>query len=396
MLLIVGLLFWLGDNSLTHMYGLSSPIAAALACAQAAPLLLAVTRPLPAWWILTAANVIATPFLLHALDVHSGSAQGPPGWPWPLEVVLGQYVVLIILVTRERTATLVAVWLVLAGLSYGLAWSYQRYNDSSDTLLMGFGSLFMVVGWSQRNRRWAERRLFDQQLEGQAERARIALLEERARIARELHDVVAHHMSVIAVQADSAPYRIEGLPGGAHAEFGSIAGTAREALTEMRRLLGVLRSEDDDGGVTPQPGVDRIPELVEAAAQAGIPTWLRIDGAVDGVRGLAGVELAVFRIVQESLANVVRHAPGTRARVEIAVDPVQLTILVVNGPPGSADVEAAATRSKALETGGTGHGLIGMRERIRLVGGALEAGATPDGGFRVSARIPLPAEDAEA
>ena len=390
----------IGYQTMKNVYGLSHPVAAVLACAQAAPLLLAVTRPLPAWWAMTAADVAATPVLLHALELHTTAAAWPSGWPWPVQAILGQLAVLLLLVPRERGSTLVAVWVILTGLSFGLAWSYPKYNDSSDWALVGFGSAILVVGWALRNRRWAERRLFEQQLAGQAERARIALLEERARIARELHDVVAHHMSVIAVQAGSAPYRIAGLPGGADAEFGSIAGTAREALTEMRRLLGVLRSEDDDGGIAPQPGVDRIPELVQAAARAGIPTRLRIDGAVGDGRGLApGVELTVFRIVQESLANVVRHAPGARAGVEIAADAAQLSIVIVNDPPGSASTDSAApestaTRPEALESSGTGHGLIGMRERIRLVGGTLEAEALPDGGFRVAARIPLPAEDA--
>ncbi|WP_245737883.1 sensor histidine kinase, partial [Streptomyces sparsogenes] len=207
----------------------------------------------------------------------------------------------------------------------------------------------------------------------------------RARIARELHDVVAHHMSVITVQADSAPYRIGGLPPEAEREFGTIAATARESLAEMRRLLGVLRSEDTRGERAPQPGLDRVPQLVEATVRAGIPTKLSIAKDVAALGPLPqAVDLSAYRIVQEALANVVRHAPGAPTNVSIlaSADRTGLTVLVVNGPAGG-------TSRPPLETTGTGHGLVGMRERVRLVGGTLDTGPLPDGGFRLAARLPL-------
>ncbi|WP_081236411.1 sensor histidine kinase [Streptomyces viridosporus] len=207
---------------------------------------------------------------------------------------------------------------------------------------------------------------------------RRTLLEERARIARELHDVVAHHMSVITVQADTAAHRLDGLPPVVQEEFTSIAATARESLGEMRRLLGVLRNEEAHGELAPQPGLTRIGQLVEAVAKAGVPVeFAPCDADVPEVVGLSA-----YRIVQEALANVVRHAPGAPTQVSVSEDGERLTVLVVNGPPPEPP-------AAPLEEGGTGHGLIGMRERVRLADGTLDTGPLPDGGFRVAAQIPL-------
>jgi signal transduction histidine kinase len=186
-------------------------------------------------------------------------------------------------------------------------------------------------------------------------------------------------MSVITVQADSAPYRIEGLPDAARDEFGSIAASARESLTEMRRLLAVLRSEGAEGERAPQPGLDRVQQLVEATVRAGVPAELSLPAGLGDVP--QAVDLSAYRIVQEALANVVRHAPGAPTRVSVTSGDGHLTVLVVNGPAGE--------RTSPLETTGTGHGLVGMRERVRLTGGTLDTGPLPDGGFRVAARLPL-------
>jgi signal transduction histidine kinase len=381
--------------SLKQLYGVRPLLAAAVSAAQCLPVLLAVRRPLPAWWLMMAAELAAAPVLLHQLPSHHTA-----GWPWPSGALVGQLLVLLALVRRERTATLAAVWVILIGFGYGLASSYPQYDDGANTLLAVVGTLILVVGWAVRERRRAERRLFQRQLAGEAERARIALLEERAQIARELHDVVAHHMSVITVQADSAPFRISDLPPEAGAEFGSIAAGARGALHEMRRLLGVLRSEQDPGGqLAPQPGLEQLPELVASAVRAGIPVELNTDArAMSPHKLLPDVELAVFRIVQESLANVVRHAPGARTRVDMWVSGLELCLEIANGAPTPADrtpgVDAAGS---GIDTGGgTGHGLIGMRERVRLVGGTLDALPLRGGGFRVTARIPLTVGGEEA
>ncbi|MBO0517083.1 sensor histidine kinase, partial [Streptomyces beijiangensis] len=185
---------------------------------------------------------------------------------------------------------------------------------------------------------------------------------------------VAHHMSVITVQADSAPYRLTGLSPEAAEEFGSIAASARESLSEMRRLLVVLRNDGTEGERAPQPGIARAQQLVEATVRAGVPAELSLPGDLGALP--PAVDLSAYRIVQE-----VRHAPGARTRVSVASDGSFLTVLVVNGPSDAT--------SSPLETTGTGHGLIGMRERVRLTGGTLDTGPLPDGGFRVAARLPL-------
>jgi len=264
----------LNVRTMAHLYGVDPELALALALPQNAPLPLAVTRPLPAWCAMTAADLAAAPVLLHAPGLTGNS------WPWPPAVLVGQLAVLAALTRRERPVALVAVWAALTGSGYALAAAAPQDSDGTDTFLAVFGGVVLLVGWMARERAATQRRMVQQQLAGQAERARLTLLEERARIARELHDVVAHHMSLITVQADSAPYRIGGLPEEAGPEFGAIAATAREALVEMRRLLGVLRGADgDDPELAPQPGLARLPELADAAARG------RRLGRAPGVEG---------------------------------------------------------------------------------------------------------------
>ncbi|WP_432107896.1 sensor histidine kinase [Streptomyces sp. AA1529] len=388
---------------LSHDFAVPGGWAGVLSVAQTAPLLLAVTRPLPAWWIVFGADLAGALVLL----VTGGGAGRP--WPWPPMVIVGCLVLYLALALRESRRTLLAVWLVTVSASLALGFTAPERSEGTNVLLIVLSGAVLLLGATLRERAEAQRRLAEQEHISEAERARRTLLEERARIARELHDVVAHHMSVITVQADSAPYRIAEMPQEAREEFGSIAAAARESLTEMRRLLGVLRSETTRGERAPQPGLERLEQLVEATVRAGVPTELdlalpgaengpeagdgagREDGAERGDgTGAAGadapaptVTLSAYRIVQEALANVVRHAPGARTRVSVTVpDEGWLSVVVVNG--ASPEPEAAP-----LETTGTGHGLVGMRERVRLVGGSLQVGALPDGGFRVAARLPL-------
>ncbi|MDI3419864.1 sensor histidine kinase [Streptomyces luteolus] len=354
-------------------YKLGGALAGALATAQTAPLLLALTRPLPAWWIVGVADVLGALALL--------GADGTPGrsWPWTPMVVVGYLLLMALLGLRESRRTLVAVWLAtgLAGFLFEAV--SQEKSDGVHVLLFVLSGVVLVVTYALRARGEAQRRLVVQETISEAERAQRTLLEERARIARELHDVVAHHMSVITVQADSAPYRIQGLPPEAQEEFATIAGSARESLAEMRRLLAVLRSEDARGERAPQPGLDRLQQLVEATVRAGVPAELALEAKLGEVR--QAVQLSAYRIVQEALANVVRHAPGARTEVAVRGDGEDLLVLVVNGP--------AAEPMTPLEHSGTGHGLVGMRERVRLTGGSLDVGSLPDGGFRVAARLPL-------
>lgn len=370
----------LGGWTMFHAYGLDAVPAAVLAVVQAAPLLLAVSRPLQAWWIMTAADLAASVALRHAPHLEGNS------WPWPPAVIVGQLVLLVVVARRERRAALVTVWVVLTASGLVMAALSPHHRDGSDLLLAVLGGGVLLVGRVLQERQEALRRLGEQRLIAQAERARHTLLEERARIARELHDVVAHHMSVITVQADSAPYRISGTPPAAREEFAAIAAAARQSLSEMRMLLGVLRNEDADHERAPQPGLDAVPHLVETTSRAGVPVTLSVDDALQGLKGLLPpvVELSAYRVVQEALANVVRHATGAPTHVDLTLSPNRagLTVRVAN---------AAPKRSPdTLETSGTGHGLVGMRERVRLLGGVLETGPTDDGGFQVTARLPLP------
>ncbi|MCM2388651.1 sensor histidine kinase [Streptomyces sp. CWNU-1] len=361
-------------NVLTTQYELHGALAGALATAQTAPLLLAVTHPLRAWWIIFSADVAGAAALMGP-DATQGQS-----WPWTPMVVVGYLLLMVCVGLREPRRTLVAIWLATgaAGLVFELV--SQTLSDGVHVLLFVLTGVVLVVTGALRERGDAQRKLMAQETISEAERAQRTLLEERTRIARELHDVVAHHMSVITVQADSAPYRIEGLPPAAQEEFTAIAAAARESLTEMRRLLTVLRSEGTEGELTPQPGLDRVQQLVEAAVRAGVPAELALSAPVGELP--QAVDLSAYRIVQEALSNVVRHAPGAPTRVSIASDGAQLMVLIVNGPPTGpgTPVEPHA---------GTGHGLVGMRERVRLTGGTLDTGPLPDGGFRVAAALPL-------
>jgi signal transduction histidine kinase len=238
---------------------------------------------------------------------------------------------------------------------------------------------------------------------------------ERARIARELHDVVAHHISMVSVQAETARLTTPGLPAAGAQRFAEIGDTARAGLTEMRRLLGVLREDAADAGSTvadrhPQPGLRQLAELVDAARDAaGTAARLIVSGPVAEFD--PGVELAAYRIVQEALTNARRHAPGAAVDVELCyADDALLLLIRDNGPgpakppdgsadgaapPGTEGFDGHVTAGVSASGNGSGpasayggHGLLGMRERALAVGGALRTGAAPGGGFLVEALLP--------
>jgi signal transduction histidine kinase len=206
--------------------------------------------------------------------------------------------------------------------------------------------------------------------QSQAEQAAAA---ERARIARELHDIVAHHLSVIVLQAAGA--RASGKPAGATLE--KIENSARQALDETSRLLGVLRDPDEESGLAPQPGTGELDTLAASVRAAGLPVNLHIDGNLAALP--ATVDVSVYRIVQEALTNVLKHAGPARAEVTIGNEQDTVTIEVTDNGTGQHDNGS---------TGG-GHGLAGMRERAAVFGGELAAGPRPGGGFAVLARLPL-------
>ena len=206
--------------------------------------------------------------------------------------------------------------------------------------------------------------------------AQAAVQEERARIARELHDVVAHDVSVMVVQAAAAKRIVEREPDRAEEAIVSIEGTGREALAEMRRLLGVLRRGDEDLALAPQPSLSRVDALLARTRAAGLDVALERSG--DDAPLPAGVDLAAYRVVQEALANVVRHAGAEHATVRLTYDPRAVVVEVVDDGRGAADGGGKA-----------GHGLIGLRERVDLYGGDFEACPRAEGGFGVRARLPV-------
>ncbi|MEO5878265.1 MAG: histidine kinase [Streptosporangiaceae bacterium] len=224
------------------------------------------------------------------------------------------------------------------------------------------------------------------------------VMRERARIARELHDVVAHSVSMIAVQAETAPYTMQSLSAEAHEGYAEIARTAREALVEMRRLLGVLRSDaPGDAEVTPQPRLDRLPELIDQHRGAGGAAGLAVRGAEHPLS--ATLELSAYRIVQEALTNVRRHAPGAQVQVELTYHQDRLAVRVHNDPAHAATqvFERPLTSETRLDgipvvtdpPGSGGHGLIGMQERAAMLGGRFAAGPSSDGGFQIDAELPF-------
>ncbi|AXG78527.1 sensor histidine kinase [Streptomyces paludis] len=248
--------------------------------------------------------------------------------------------------------------------------------------------LAWVLGDSLRTRRayfdQLEERATRLEKEREAE-AKVAVAAERARIARELHDVVAHNVSVMVVQADGAAYVLDAAPDQAKQALETISTTGRQALAEMRRLLGVLRTGDaeDSDGYVPQPDVGQIEDLVEKVREAGLTVDFRIEGTPRPLP--SGVELTAYRIVQEALTNSRKHGgPDVGASVRLVYFDDGLGLLVEDDGRG-------ATHELYEDGGadGRGHGLIGMRERIGMVGGTLDAGPRPGGGFRISALLPL-------
>lgn len=205
--------------------------------------------------------------------------------------------------------------------------------------------------------------------------AREAVAEERARIARELHDVVAHSVTVMVVQAQAGPRLLDD-PERLRGVFGSIEASGREALVELRRLLGILRTGDEQLAIGPQPGLGSLESLVEQVRAAGLRVVLRIEG--EPVQLPPGVDLSAYRIVQEALTNALKHAGPVEAEVVVRYGVSSLELEVVDN--GSTAGASAA---------GSGHGLIGLRERVALYGGVLEAGSRNGHGYAVRARLPL-------
>jgi signal transduction histidine kinase len=347
-----------------------------LAVAVVAPLLLAAWYPMLAWrvgWLALLLSPLAP-------------AAWWGGWPWGPPQILALLAAFCLAGVRQHRPELCWMWALT--LVPWWIWLASRVHDLGGPF--GATVVFAVAAVGVDSVTWRRRTqqaLTAQTEQTQAERAQRAMLEERTRIARELHDVVAHHMSLVAVRAETAPYRLADLSAPVRAEFAALSDVAREALADMRRLLGVLRY-DQPAALAPQPQLADLPALVDSARRAGVSVELSVPDTLAQVP--AGVALCAYRIVQESLSNASQHAPGAPVTVSVNMDTAGVVLEVVNGPAGAASGVAATGAAERAGNGrGPGHGLAGMRERVTLLGGWLEAGPAADGGFVVSAVLPL-------
>ena len=344
-----------------------------------------------------------------------------------LQVLLGRPVssdlsVLIMLYTlaayRPRRTSLLGLAICLLGAAVAVVrWhpadvSDRLYAIGVDAAV--FGAPVLLAWLLGDSARW--RRVYYQALEERARRlererdaqAKVAVAAERARIARELHDVVAHNVSVMVVQADGAAYALESSPQRAADALAAISATGRRALAELRSLLGVLHNSatpdppaDPAPTLAPQPGIDELGELLEQARAAGLPVAFTVSGVPRPVP--QGQALAVYRVVQESLTNIRKHAgPAVTAEVSMDYSDEGLVVRVTDdGAGATAAPSAAASEGAASVSGGTaarlagaGQGLVGMRERIELYGGTVRSGPRAGGGYEVVAKLPLALEAA--
>ena len=323
---------------------------------------------------------LAVGTLVAAAAITYGVAPYPDlGVPVPLGALVAFYTAMAY--SPRRTATLIGA----GACTVGLVGMLLPETDA-DVVDFAFVGLLLGATWALGDSA-RTRRAYTAELEARAARlehereleASRAAAEERARIARELHDVIAHHVSMMVVQAEAGPVVVERDPGSATRAFDSISTIGRQALAEMRRLLGVLRPDDDRAGPSfaPQPGLDQLPALVEQVRQAGLKAELKVEGSPCPLP--PGMDLSAYRIVQEALTNAVRHGGPGRARV------------LVRYVDGEVQLEVRDDGLGPRAGNGAGHGLVGMRERVNLFGGDLDAGPSPDGGFAVAARLPLPA-----
>lgn len=360
-----------GISVSAQVYSVDAAAAIGLNVLHAAAIGVGLLRPR-----LAAAMGIAAAFSLMALG-----ANGVGTWPWAVPWLLQHLALLFVVAVRAPWRTTAATWLISAGGSLLLAWLLRDERDlgpaiSSVVLYTSLAAATLAAGIGLAELIQTRDRLRREREVSASEHAERTLAQQRARIARDLHDVIAHSMSIISIQASSAPARLGPLEPQLVDEFDQIADSARRALSEMRQVLTVLRSEGESSSLAPAPGLNDIRELVEQARQAGLDVHL--DWPADPPTGeLLG--LAVYRIVQEAMSNAVRHAPGSQVGVTGQVSPHAFNLSITN------------TRSPLAQqvTDPDGLGIIGMRERAKAAGGTLHAAPTSEGGYVVHAVLPI-------
>ncbi len=351
-------------NTQSAAWGDLRPIA--MAMLSAAPVLMTLVRPVGAWWAAIAMTVVTA-------GIDTGY-----NWPWTESSFLA-YIVVMFLVTLRTGPRLAAwMWTLTLVLGSGLSVLFSGHWGSNLPEMAVASAFALVIASSIRIRRDARAEVSAQQEVTAVERDKRTLLEERTTIARELHDVVAHHMSVVAIQAEAAPYRVKNPPPELEAAFVTIRENAVAALTELRRVLGVVRSADYEAPDAPQPTLASLEGLLANVRDAGLSVEKTVTGSVRELP--QGVELSAYRIVQEALSNTLRHAPGATAEVEVSYVLGGLGIRIVND----------RATGDARPSPGAGHGITGMRERVAMLEGEMTAGLTPAGGYEVAVFIPVP------
>lgn len=363
--LLALLMFIIGWSTISQSHAVTASVMPLLAAMSVAPLLIVRRAPFVAWVVSTVGALVWIPLPRLA---------GAP-MPWPVVHFL---VLLVVILAATVLAELRLVAAVLAG-------SVLLFLVAMPTGMKAWGlgaAIIVAFGLLARWLLLSRRQLAEQEEEAEVERARRAVVEERSRIARELHDVVAHHMSMVVVQAQTAPYRVADLTPEAKGEFVAIEESARAALQEVRGVLGVLREDGAQAQTAPQPTLADLPALLGAARSAGMDLAWHLGLAPDDCP--PGTGLVLHRVVQESLANASRHSPGAAVRVDL------VRVHPADGPAGALLTVATSPSSTAGSTErGGGQGIPGMRTRVEAVGGTLTAGPTAEGGFAVTASVPL-------
>ncbi|WJV47279.1 sensor histidine kinase [Streptomyces flavofungini] len=328
---------------------------------------LTLVRPVLAWWL----SLAVTPFLV--------AVAGGIDYPWSPGSFAGHTMVMMVVAARTRPRAAAWMWILTTVYSFVADAGGSHYASNSGALAVVSGIAITLVSLVAVNTN-TRREVVAERTVTAVERDRRTLLEERTNIARELHDVVAHHMSVVAIQAEAAPYRVENPPPELEQAFATIRENAVIALTELRRVLGVVRAEDYEAPDAPQPTLADIDRLLDNVRGTGLAVEKVVTGAVRELP--QGVELSAYRIVQEALSNSLRHAPGATARVEIGYVLGGLGLRIVNGPP----------TDPVKPSPGAGHGITGMRERVSMLDGDMTAEPTEEGGYEVTVFLPVPAD----
>lgn len=348
-----------------HVPGALQPVVAAMAVG---PFLLLRANP-AVGWALSAFGALVIGLVVPR----------SPEWglPWQVVHLMVLLALLAAVAVRAPTPLTVVAWASTVVLFL------MQMRDGGGGAWAVLLTAWMAVGLLVRRLLLSRRRLAEQEETSELERARRTVLEEKARVARDLHDVVAHHMSMVVVAAQTAVYRLPNISPEAAAEFDAIGATARDALNEVRGILGVLRSDGVDPQSSPAPRAADVVDLLESSRRSGLDVRWTVDGDAAPMSPVTG--LVLYRIVQESVANAARHAVGAAIEVRLDYSLTRAALSVVNGP-------GTSTSSRG-RVGEIGHGIAGMHERTTAVGGSVAAAPTPDGGFSVVAHVPMAAHD---